>query len=117
VLDIYVFCLSEHVKEDTDGLLSMWRGYGGNGSGAAIVFDTAKLSPPEESPLILAQVHYSTTEKRRNWLRVRIIQFAEILAKSNNSDDKLWLCSYHFFQRLKMFTIFSKHRGFEEEHE
>jgi hypothetical protein len=47
----------------------MWRGYGGNGSGAAIVFDTAKLSPPEESPLILAQVHYGTTEKRRNWLR------------------------------------------------
>jgi len=45
VLDTYVFCLSEHIKEDTDGLLSMWRGYGGNGSGAAIVFDTAKLSP------------------------------------------------------------------------
>jgi hypothetical protein len=30
VLDTYVFCLSEHAKEDTDGLLSMWRGYGGN---------------------------------------------------------------------------------------
>ncbi|HXM26664.1 MAG TPA: hypothetical protein VN957_11640, partial [Chthoniobacterales bacterium] len=28
LLDLYVFCLSEHAKEDTDGLLSMWRGYG-----------------------------------------------------------------------------------------
>ena len=31
VLDNYVFCLSEHAREDTDDLLSMWRGYGGNG--------------------------------------------------------------------------------------
>jgi hypothetical protein len=117
VLDTYVFCLSEHVKEDTDGLLSMWRGYGGNGSGAAILFDTAKLSPPEESPLILAEVHYGTTEKRINWLRERIMQFVEILAKSNIPDDKLHLCSYYFFERLKMFAIFSKHFGFGEEHE
>ena len=34
VLDTYVFCLSEHAKDDTDGRLSMWRGYGGNGNGA-----------------------------------------------------------------------------------
>jgi hypothetical protein len=41
LLDLYVFCLSVHSQADTDGLLSMWRGYGGNGRGAAIVFDTS----------------------------------------------------------------------------
>src|SRR5262249_26259708 len=25
VLDLYVFCLSEHARENTDGVLSMWR--------------------------------------------------------------------------------------------
>jgi hypothetical protein len=50
VIDTYVFCLSEHVKDDTDGLLSMWRGYGGNGSGAAIVFDTGKFPVRDGSP-------------------------------------------------------------------
>lgn len=64
VLDLYVFCFSEHAKEDTDGLLSMWRGYGGNGNGAAIVFDTAKLAAREESPIIIANVHYGTAEAR-----------------------------------------------------
>jgi hypothetical protein len=33
VINTYVFCLSEHAKDDLDGLLSMWRGYGGNGNG------------------------------------------------------------------------------------
>ena len=44
VLDYYVFCLSEHAREDNDGLLSMWRAYGGNGNGAALVFNSALLS-------------------------------------------------------------------------
>jgi hypothetical protein len=117
VLDTYVFCLSEHAKDDADGLLSMWRGYGGNGNGAAIVFDTAKVAAREESPLIIANVHYGTTEARLNWLRLRITEFAEILGKSNIPDDKLYLGSYYFFQRLKLFAVFTKHRGFKEENE
>ncbi len=117
VLDTYVFCLSEHTKDDTDGLLSMWRGYGSNGNGAAIVLDTAKLPAREESPLIVASVHYGTTEARLNWLRQRITEFAEILGKSNIPDDKLYLGSFCFFQRLVLFAIFTKHRGFKEENE
>jgi Protein of unknown function (DUF2971) len=117
VLDTYVFCLTEHAKENTDGLLSMWRGYGGNGNGVAIVFDTAKIAAREESPLIIANVHYGTAEDRLSWLRQRVTQFAEILAKSNIPDDKLVLGSYCFFQRLMMFSIFTKHQGFKEENE
>jgi hypothetical protein len=43
--------------------------------------------------------------------------FAEILGKSNIPDDKLSIGSYYFFQRLKLFAIFTKHRGFKEENE
>ena len=117
VIDTYVFCLSEHVRDDADGLLSMWRGYGGNGNGAAIVFDSAKLSPQENSPLIIAKVEYGSTEERINWLQKRVTQFAEILGQSNIPDDKLYLSSYLFFERLKLFAVFTKHRGFSEESE
>jgi len=117
VLDTYVFCLSEHAKDDTDGLLSMWRGYGSNGNGVAIVFDTANISAREESPLIIANVYYGTAEERSNWLRHRVTQFAEVLGNSAIPNDKLWLGSYCFFQRLKSFSIFTKHRGFKEENE
>ena len=40
LLDTYVFCLSEHAPENRDGQLSMWRGYGGDGKGAALVCST-----------------------------------------------------------------------------
>jgi hypothetical protein len=40
----------------------MWGGYGGNGNGAAIVFDTAKIAAREESPLVIAHVHYGTAQ-------------------------------------------------------
>jgi hypothetical protein len=37
--DTYVFCLSQHNPKNTNGLLSMWRAYGGQGNGAALVFN------------------------------------------------------------------------------
>jgi Protein of unknown function (DUF2971) len=117
VLDTYVFCLSEHLKDDTDGLLSMWRGYGGNGNGAAIVFDTAKIPVRDDAPLIIGDVLYATTEQRLDWLRQCVTQFAKILAESDVPDNKLYFTSLLFFQRLKLFAIFTKHRGFKEENE
>ena len=86
-----------------------------NGNGAAIVFDTAKLTVREESLLIISKVHYGTAEERLNWLRQRIREFAEILGKSAIPDDKLAVASFFFFERLKLFAIFTKHRGFGEE--
>ncbi|MGH6811594.1 MAG: DUF2971 domain-containing protein [Methylocella sp.] len=117
VIDTYVFCLSEHVKDDTDGLLSMWRGYGGNGNGAAIVFDSGKFSARDGTPLIIAKVQYASTEERTKWLQQRTTQFAEILSKSSLPHDKLCLGSYSFFERLKLFPVFTKHQGFKEEAE
>jgi hypothetical protein len=56
------FCLSEHAKDDTDGRPSMWRRYGGNGNGAAIVFDTAKIAARKEMFLVIRHVHYGTAQ-------------------------------------------------------
>lgn len=77
--DLYVLCLSEHdEKENEDGLLSMWRGYGGNGTGAAIVLNTAKINAGEDAPLIIAPVKYASDEAR----------FEELTALFNNFSQR-----------------------------
>src|SRR6267378_359982 len=86
VFDTYVLCLS---KQDTDGLLSMWRGYGGNGSGAAIIFDTAKLSQVEHSPLILSEVKYASSEERVNWIHGKLGEVAKLIADLEVPDTEL----------------------------
>jgi hypothetical protein len=95
----------------------MWRGYGANGNGVAIVFDTAQLTAIPTSPLIIAQVVYGATDARIAWLRALLVQFAEILAKASIPDDKLHLPAYSLFERIKVFALFTKHHGFKEERE
>jgi hypothetical protein len=117
VLDNYVFCLSLHDKHRDDGKLSMWRGYGANGNGVAIVIDTAKLEPNRASPLIFAEVKYGTIEKRLNWINARANQFAKLLRLANLADEQLYIAAYAFIERIKRFALFTKHSGFEEEQE
>lgn len=117
VIDTYVFCLSEHDPADHDGLLSMWRGYAANGNGAAIVFDTGKLTPRDDTPLIIARVDYASTDARRLWIAEKIGILARILSSSAIPDDKLHVPAFAFFERLKTFAIFTKHPGFREERE
>jgi hypothetical protein len=64
VFDLYVMCFSAHKSEDTDGRLSMWRGYGENGKGAALVFDFSKMPVVDRSPFAFAQVLYASSETR-----------------------------------------------------
>lgn len=117
-LDTYVFCLSEHNGADSDGLLSMWRGYGGNGNGAAIVFDTAKLEhKPGLVPLIISKVSYHSEDVRREWIEIKLDEFSRLLAKQGIATDKLYLAAYYLFERIKMFALFTKHHGFHEEKE
>ena len=117
IFDTYVFCMSEHETYDNDGLLSMWRGYGANGNGVGIVFDTGQLSVVESSPLIMAAVAYETTEARMAWLKQLISRFVRILDTANIPDEKFHLAAYWLFERIKLFALFTKHHGFKEERE
>lgn len=115
--NVYVACFCKHAPNDDDGLLSMWRAYGASGGGVAIVFDTAKLSPRDESPLMLHPVSYLSTDQRLKWIGTKLDQLAALLREIKPPDEELWYAAWHYFFRLKHFAIFTKHKGFEEEHE
>src|SRR5260370_1720211 len=89
VLDIYVFCLSNHSREDDDGKLSMWRAYGANGNGVAIVFDTAQFNISAKTSLVINQVSYGTKEARLDWLRQTISTFEVLLTAANIPPENL----------------------------
>src|SRR5581483_9699209 len=86
-LDVYVFCLSLHHPQNKDGVLSMWRAYGGSGNGAALVFNTSFVAPRPESPLIITKVHYATREQRLGWLKEKIDLTCELLRTTEIPDD------------------------------
>jgi hypothetical protein len=117
VVDNYVFCLAEHDRTDFDGALSMWRGYGNNGNGAAIVFDTSKITVVNQPLLIISKVIYSTVNERISWLNDLMLKFAGILSNAYIPNDKLWLPAFYLFERIKLFSLFTKHNGFKEERE
>ena len=115
--DVYVFCFSEHDKSNKDGLLSMWRGYGANGNGAAIIFDSSKISENESSPFLIMKVEYLSKEKMYDWIDNKFSEFAKILETTNIPDDQLHLAAQMLFERIKIFALTTKHDGFSEEKE
>ncbi|KVE06575.1 hypothetical protein WI91_08075 [Burkholderia vietnamiensis] len=115
--DTYIVCLSEHAASDVDGRLSMWRGYGGNGKGAAIVFDTSKINYVEQSPLLVGKVAYASTEERKDWIKRKLECLVDNIRQLAIPDDKLYLVAHALFNRIKSFALFSKHIGFDEERE
>lgn len=118
VLDVYAFCLSNHDEvKQPDGLLSMWRGYGSNGNGAAIVFDTSKLENMPSSSLVIGPVHYGSEQVRADWIDSKLKEFAALLVKMKLADDYIYLAAAAIFERIKQFAIFTKHHGFSEEKE
>lgn len=115
--DTYVFCAAEHDVEDFNGRLSLWRGYGGNGSGAAVVFDTAKFAFVPESPFLVGKVHYLARQARIAWANERLDVLTQALREIPVPDDLLGLAAMAFLERLKLAAIFSKDIGFSEERE
>jgi hypothetical protein len=115
--DTYIFCLSEHKRDDDDGLLSMWRGYGGQGRGAAIVFDTSKLTLIPSSPLTIAKVSYASKSDRLNELAGLVSQWAATTSNAQLPDDQLWTASLHAYAIVLNFALTRKHVGFCEEQE
>jgi len=118
VLDLYVTCFSLHEPaDDGDGRLSMWRGYGNNGKGAAIVFDTSEIAEVNESPLVLSCIHYASNERRLDWLEGKVESIAEFFEQHDVPDEYLKAAAEEIFRRICLFAVFSKHRGFDEERE
>ena len=115
--DVYVFSCSEHDRRiGDDGLLSMWRGYGGDGNGVAIVFDLAPLLA-SESPLLIYQVQYYSYEESEAWVDRKLQAFAEALRRVGGPIESMRTAAEALFDRIKVFALFTKHRGFHEERE
>ena len=115
--DTYVFCLSEHDQSNNDGLLSMWRGYGNHGNGAAIIFNSEQIKPIEDSPLVIIKVDYQPREIRLNNLKEIISSFTSIVEESLIDNDKIYIAAHYLFERIKYFALSEKHIGFSEEKE
>lgn len=117
---IFAACFCEHNEEsDVDGLLSMWRAYGANGGGAAIVFDTSKLTPKDESPFLLAPIRYGTGAEREAWISGKLDEVAKFIGlnKAHVNNDFLSTIAHLLLARLKIFALTTKHSGFKEERE
>ena len=116
--DVYVFSCSEHDNEiGDDGLLSMWRGYGGDGNGVAIVFDMARLIAAPRSPLLVRQVQYLSYEQSEAWMDGLLARLAQVLAPCGDVPEAMAQAAAALFERIKVFALFTKHRGFHEERE
>lgn len=118
LFDTYVFCFSEHEPMNGDGVLSMWRGYGGNGKGAAIIFDTSKVNfSSERKPIVASKVEYGTPAQRFERLQSICNRSASILYLHGVADEQLRIAANLIFERIKLFALFTKHIGFQEEQE
>ena len=118
VFDLYLICLSEHRKADVHGRLSMWRAYGANGDGAAIVLDPNVVGEPGAfDGLLFGRVHYGSTEEREAWLEEKVVEAGNIIRTIEFPDEQLHLVAAALFERVKLMAIFSKHSGFSEEAE
>ncbi len=116
-LDVYVLCLSAHEIEDTDGVLSMWRGYGAQGNGAALILDSAAFPKHDGLPLTLGRVMYATQADRISWLNNKVSALAAAISDHPKTVQNMDSAAQYLFQRLKKFALFTKHRGFAEERE
>ena len=117
LFDVYVFCLAQHKPENADGLLSMWRGYGGNGKGAALVFKSDLFTLSLGSPLLIAKVSYASEQQRIATIKKAFTDCLDVLKQHEISDDQLRKVSFTMFDLMKLFSLLSKHHGFKEEDE
>ena len=95
----------------------MWRAYGANGNGVALIINTEKITPLKETPLLLGKVGYRTDKERIDWFESTFVQLSTLLSETNVHDDKLYEVAFAVFETLKLSSLFTKHRGFDEEEE
>ncbi len=116
-LDVYVLCLSAHPVGNTDGVLSMWRGYGAQGNGAALILDSTAFPKHGRLPLTLGPVVYATHAERVEWLNEKVSALASAISHHAKTEQNMDCAAQCLFQRLMLFALFTKHTGFVEERE
>jgi Protein of unknown function (DUF2971) len=119
VIDTYVFCLSFHDEEkDSNGRLSMWRAYGAEGHGAALVFDTAPLGNQTiGAPMFLTDVQYRTEQERDTDLEGLVERWLDACQKYDLQTVDIADLAKILFQIIILYALSTKHKGFEEERE
>lgn len=115
IADTYIFSFSEHDRKDFNGRLSMWRGYGAEGHGVAMVIDPSKLTTTQFSPLIFDKVHYLDEADRIAWIEDLFDRTAAYLQQNPLQPTQCHDAGRLLFLRVKLASIFSKHVGFKEE--
>ena len=114
----WIACLSEHLpKEDRSGRLSMWRGYGGNDTGVAIVLNKDFLRSPTVEGL---RVFASPAFYGEN-IQLRDLIFSMISAIEANCSRLQKVEPQRIAHCVRMMLAFAavsiKHHGFDEERE
>lgn len=114
----YISCFSEHdASEDTLGRLSMWRGYGGDKTGVAIVMNNAPFFNEDDS---FNGVYSSPVEYTDNkGVRQTLDGIANNILQDMNFVQSLGadIVQDTIFRLLKFMMICTKHPGFIEERE
>ncbi len=115
----FMICFSVHDLADNDGKLGMWRGYGGNGSGIALVLDTKKIESAANvnSPFYLNPLVYLSNDQRIDRIQSAVEKIATLFENRDLSETDLKWAAVVFLEWLKMFSLFTKHNGFAEERE
>ena len=98
----FVFCFSEHDTNHSNGLLSMWRGYGANGQGVALIIDpkSIELSIP---PFDIVKIKYLSDEQRKLKLEKIFNNFFEEFIYTRFLSDKFFPNFVSFFLFLYMY--------------
>lgn len=115
LLDIYVACFAEHQPENTDGVLSMWRGYGHQGGGAALVFNSSFVSENAGLPIVISKVLYYSPQQREDTLKGLIIEWRNLFLSHNVSEEQERIAVQFLFDSILIQSLTTKHWGFKEE--
>lgn len=118
-LDTYAFCLSEHELDNQDGVLSMWRGYGDQGRGACIVFNTKFIKPGDdgETVLYVRPIEYLQDNERRKKAQEIVEVWLDCKSNPNISPEYLGREFDYLLDRALFYALWTKHQGFREERE
>ena len=116
----FVLCFSEHdAAHYPNGKLSMWRGYGANGEGVAITFDTKFLSIKNDSSFLFCKVKYGSDKERKDQLKNDYLKLLLYYNENKCKFDKNKSMNIgeNFFTFTFLFSLINKNVAFEEENE